>query len=432
MRIGIIRETKTPPDHRVPFSPAQVAELKSRYPDHDFVVESSEIRCFTDKEYTDAGVEIRYDREDKHDGVGIRYDRKETPDGVGETGNIMSDCDVLFGVKEVEMDKLIPGKTYVFFSHTAKEQPYNRKLLQEIAARKISLVDYEYLTDTDGIRLVAFGRWAGIVGAYNGLRAYGERYRQYRLKPAHECHDMEEMKAELAKVVEVLPDIPPIKILVTGGGRVAFGAMETLGELGLEPIPPKSFLENKSDKPVICRIDPWDYVRRTDGEAFELAHFFSHPDQYTSTFKPYTKVTDVFIPCHFWDPHSPVFMTPSDMREPDFHMRVIADVSCDIKDPIPSTIRASTIAEPFYGYDPLSETETPPFDLRSITVMAVDNLPGELPRDASVDFGELLSERIIPSLLEGDSQGIIKRATIVRDGKLTAQFDYLQSYMEGK
>ncbi|HEC42597.1 MAG TPA: alanine dehydrogenase [Bacteroides sp.] len=423
MKIGIIRETKNPPDRRVPFSPGQVAELQSRFPDHEFVVESSDLRCFTDKEYSDAGVRILKPQ------AGAGEGREQDESGSAIRG--IGDCEVLFGVKEVELDELIPGKTYVFFSHTAKEQPYNRKLLQEIVKLNISLVDYEYLTDTDGIRVVAFGRWAGIVGAYNGLRAYGERYRQFRLKPAHQCHDMEEMKQELKKVVEVLPEIPPIKILITGGGRVAFGAMETLGELGLETIPPEQFLKDEFDKPAVCRIDPWDYVRRTDGEAFELGHFFKHPGRYTSTFKPFTKVSDVFIPCHFWDPDSPAFMSPSDMREPDFHIRVIADVSCDIKDPIPSTLRASTIAEPFYGYDPLSETETPPFDLRSITVMAVDNLPGELPRDASVDFGSILMEKVVPVLLSVDADGVIDRATITRGGALTKHFEYLMDYLGG-
>ncbi len=405
MRIGIIRETKTPPDRRVPFSPKQVAKLISKYPVHEFVVQSSPIRCFTDKEYSDVGVELRSD---------------------------VSDCDVLFGVKEVEMDKLIPGKTYFFFSHTAKEQPYNRTLLQEIAGRKISLVDYEYLTNKEGIRLVAFGHWAGVVGAYNGLRAFGERYRVFKLKPAHDCHDLDEMKKELSQIKQVIAEIPPVRILVTGGGRVANGAMETLGELGLKVISPESFLEHEHSRSVICRIDPWDYVRRTDGEELTLEHFFRQPDKYESTFKPYTKVTDLFIPCHFWDPNSPVFMTPSDMREPDFQIRVIADVSCDIKDPIPSSIRASTIADPFYGYDPASETETLPFEPRSVTVMAVDNLPGELPRDASEDFGELLSERIIPSLTGNDEEGIIDRATILREGMLTIGYNYLKNYLQGK
>jgi alanine dehydrogenase len=402
MKIGIIRETKDPPDRRVPFSPDQLALLSEAYPEHEFRVQPSGIRCFPDREYEEKGISLKED---------------------------ISDCDVLFGVKEVAIPSLIPEKTYVFFSHTAKEQPYNRELLQEMAARKITLVDYEYLTGRDGMRLVAFGRWAGIVGAYNGLRAWGERYRQYRLKPSHECHDLEEMNMELEGIRDIFSTIEPINILVTGGGRVAHGAMETLEQLGLESVAPGSYLEKEFKRSVICRIDPWDYVQRKDGGKFDLEHFFRHPDRYESTFKPYTKLTDLFIACHFWDPRSPVFITPTDMREPDFHIRVIADVSCDIQDPIPSTLRASTISDPFYGYDPLTESETSPFELNSITVMAVDNLPGELPRDASIDFGNALAERVIPSLVEEDRDGIIDRATILRRGELTDHFGYLAEYL---
>ena len=400
MKIGILRETKTPPDRRVPLTPAQIMQLKDRFGSLEIVIQPSEIRCFSDVEYYDAGVTL-----------------KENLDG----------CDILIGVKEVEINTLIPRKTYTFFSHTAKKQPYNRRLLQEIGTKKITLIDYEYLTDKNNIRVVAFGRWAGIVGAYNGLRAYGERYRIYKLKPAYQCFDYEEMKKELQKV-----RLPAIKILVTGGGRVAGGAMESMKLLNLREVNPEEFLNKDFNEPVICRIDPWFYVKRKDGVEFGLQHFFDHPGMYESTFKPYTKVTDMYIACHYWDPRSPVFMTPSDMREPDFRIMVIADISCDINGPIPSTIRASSIEKPFYGYFSWTERETPPFDLRSITVMAVDNLPGELPRDASEDFGNMLIDKVIPALAEDDGKEIIGRATIVKNGELTEQFKYLQGYLEGK
>jgi len=400
MKIGILRETKIPHDRRVPFTPAQIRQLNDRFGKLDVVVQPSEIRCFPDSAYHEAGIMLEDD---------------------------LTTCDVLMGVKEVEIDTLIPGKTYMFFSHTAKKQPYNRKLLQEIAARKITLVDYEYLTDKNNIRLVAFGKWAGIVGAYNGLRAYGERYRQYLLKPAHQCFDLEEMKKEPDKV-----KLPAIKILITGGGRVAGGAMEILASLKLREVNPQEYLEQDFDEPVVCRIDPWYYVRRKDDVEFDLQHFFDHPDMYESTFKPYTKVTDMYIACHYWDPRSPVFMTTSDMREPDFRISIIADVSCDVNGPIPSTIHASTIEEPFYGYFPWTEKETTPFDLRGITVMAVDNLPGELPRDASEDFGKMLMNQVMPALLGEDDEEIIGRATIIKNGELTDRFKYLQGYLEGK
>ncbi|KPK87211.1 MAG: alanine dehydrogenase [Bacteroides sp. SM23_62_1] len=400
MKIGILRETKTPPDRRVPFTPGQISQLKKCYGTMDIVLQPSEIRCYSDKEYYEAGLMLR---------------------------DNLSECDILMGIKEVELDTLIPGKTYLFFSHTAKKQPHNRKLLQEIAARKITLIDYEYLINQNNIRLVAFGRWAGIVGAYNGLRAYGERYRIYKLKPAYQCFDYEEVKKELHKV-----RLPSIKILITGGGRVAGGAMELLKPLNIREVNPEEFLKKDFGEPVICRIDPWYYVRRKDGHPFDLQHFFEHPDMYESIFKPYTKVTDFYIACHYWDPRSPGFMTPTDMREPDFRIMIIADISCDIHGPIPSTIRASSIEQPFYGYFPWTEKETTPFDLRSITVMAVDNLPGELPRDASEDFGKMLADKVIPALAGNDEEEVIGRATIIRNGELTERFRYLQGFLDGK
>ena len=399
MKIGILRETKTPPDRRVPFSPQEAAGLRERFPGIEVVVQPSPIRGFKDQEYMDAGVPLQED---------------------------LSDCDVLMGVKEVKTDVLIPGKTYFFFSHTAKKQPYNRGLLQEILKKKIRLVDYEYLTTPDGARVVAFGRWAGIVGAYNALRAWGERSGDYTLKPAWQCHDQAEMTGELKKV-----KLPPVKILITGGGRVAFGALETLGHLGLRQVAAEEFLTQTFDEPVLCRIDPDHYVIRKDYRPFDLGDFIRHPEQYRSVFFPYTQVTDLFIACHYWDPRSPHFMMPDDYRTAGFAIKVIADVSCDIDGPIPSTLRASTIAEPLYGYDPATGKETEPFAEGAVTVMAVDNLPGELPRDASEDFGRMLMERVMPALLGDDKDGIIRRAIIAENGQLTEHFSYLQDYVKG-
>jgi hypothetical protein len=183
---------------------------------------------------------------------------------------------------------------------------------------------------------------------------------------------------------------------------------------------------------MICRIDPDHYVVRKDYRPFDLGDFIHHPEAYRSVFFPFTQVTDFFIACHYWDPRSPHFLTPDDYRTPGFSMKVIADVSCDIDGPIPSTLRASTIAEPLYGYDPGSEKETEPFAEGAVTVMAVDNLPGELPRDASEDFGRMLMESVMPALLEDDKDGIIRRAVIAEDGKLTGHFSYLQDYVDGK
>jgi len=401
--VGILKETKTPPDRRVPIGPRRAREIQNRFPNVELIVQSSEIRCFTDNEFRDLGLHVSSD---------------------------ISACDVLLGVKEVHIPELIPDKTYLFFSHTAKKQSYNRSLLQHVVEKKITLIDYEYLTDQHGFRLVAFGRWAGIVGAYNGLRACGERFGDFTLKPAHECHDLEEMLTHVSAL-----KLPPLRILITGGGRVAHGALETLAPLNIKEVSPGDFLHKKYNMPVFSRLDPWHYTRRKDGTAFGpdgFNHFIQHPQEYESTFFPYTKKTDLYIASHFWDPQSPVFMIPEDYLASDFSIKVIADISCDIKKPIPSTLRASTIAEPFYDYDPRSGQESDPFSKGNITVMAVDNLPGELPRDASVDFGRALMDNVFPSLFGKDREKIIERATIVKNGKLTKRFEYLKGFLEGR
>lgn len=400
-RVGILRETKNPPDRRVPLTPAQCLTFQERFPKKKLYIQPSFIRGFEDQEY-------RY----------LELDMKED----------LSDCDVLLGIKEVDYTTFLPGKTYMFFSHVGKKQPHNRRMLQEIVKKKITLVDYEYLTDYNGKRIIAFGRWAGMVGAYNGLRARGRRTGSFTLKPAHECHDMEEMFSGLRRL-----EINPTKILITGGGRVAHGAMETLRALDIREVTPEEFLNKDFDEPVLTRLDPHDYVRHKQGKKFDLYHFFKHPEEYESTFKPYQKVTDLYIACHYWDPKSPHFITKEDMKEPDFNISVIADVSCDVEGPIASTVRASTIADPFYDYNPQTEQEEPPFSGKNnVTVMAVDNLPGELPRDASQEFGQTLLDEVFPYLLGHDDKGIVERATITHNGELTEAYRYLQDYVEGK
>ncbi|WP_461631855.1 NAD(P)-dependent oxidoreductase [Labilibaculum euxinus] len=401
IRIGVLRETKNPPDRRVAIPPLTGLQILNKYPNVSIFIQPSDIRCFTDSEYREQGYFLTDD---------------------------LRDCDILIGVKEVSIPTLIPNKTYLFFSHTAKQQPYNRELLQQIIKRNITLIDYEYLTDNKHQRLVAFGHWAGVVGAYKALRARGVRTDFFDLPPASYCKDMEEMYLHLKKV-----SLKPIKILITGGGRVAMGAMQTLRVLNLKEVTPEQFLHESFNEPVVCRIDPEYYVERKDRGVFNLQDFYENPEQYRSIFKPFTKVTDLFIACHYWDPKSPKFLLPEDYKEDDFKISVIADVSCDLNGPIASTLRASTIASSFYGYDRFNEEEAIPFvDKKNVTVMAVDNLPGELPRDSSIDFGEALYQNVYEALLDDDSDGIIERATIAKDGRLTPQFAYLHAYLEGK
>ncbi|MEX0981264.1 MAG: NAD(P)-dependent oxidoreductase [Bacteroidales bacterium] len=401
MQIGILRETKQPSDRRVPLTPLQCGQLKKQYAGLGLVVQPSDHRCFSNGEYLDEGIELQED---------------------------LSECDILLGVKEVDIETIIGDKTCLFFSHTAKEQPYNRKLLRAICEKRITLIDYEYLTRKDKSRVVAFGRWAGIVGAYNGLIAYGRRSGRYDLTPAWQLSGLDEMKGQLSGL-----SAGNIRIALTGGGRVAHGAVEILKSAGIREVTPDKYLAEQFDEAVFCRLDPWHYTRHREKIEFEFEHFVAHPDQYENAFLPYAKRTDLYMACHYWDPDSPVLLGRDDLQLPDLPLRVIADISCDIDGPIASTVRASSIAEPLYGYDPAAGMETSDlFGDHVVTVMAVDNLPGELPRDASADFGEALLEHVVPYLLGADSEGILERATIVKEGKLTEEFIYLENYLKGR
>ncbi len=398
IKIGFLRETKIPHDRRVALPPQQALELKEKFPSIEIIIQPSDFRAYTNDEYIALGFELQED---------------------------VSDCDILIGVKEIATETLIAEKTYMFFSHTVKKQPHNQLMLQEIIKKKITLIDFELLTDLNGIRLVAFGRWAGMVGAYNGLLAWGIKYSSYQLNRAHTCHDMHEFFGELDKII-----LPPIKIVITGGGRAAHGAMEILDHAGIKKVNPQQFLELSFDVPVYTQIDPWHYVRPANGKAFDLEHFFKHPYDYESIFTPYTKVADMLISCHYWDPRSPALLTINDMQQKDFAIKVIADISCDINGSIKSTIRVSNIDNPFYGFNPHLMQETAAFEHNTITVMAVDNLPGEAPRNASIDFGKDLIKKVLPHIFTGDNDKIIENATITSKGRLMPQFEYLTDYVQ--
>lgn len=398
IKLGILREGKVPPDKRVPFTPLQAEEIEQRYPHVKVIVQPSAVRCFEDNEYTKLDLEV---------------------------GENLQDCDILMGIKEVQIPDLTPGKTYLFFSHTIKKQPYNKKLLQEIIQKKIQLIDYETLKDKFGNRLVAFGRYAGIVGAYNGLMTYGKRYKKFSIRRAYECFDINDLKIELRKV-----QLPPLKIVLTGAGRVAKGAMETLDTAGIRKVSAEDFLHKNFDVAVYTQLSSAEYHTRKEGGHFNREEFHQHPERYDSTFGRFTKVTDILLAGAYWNPKAPVLFTKADMRQTEFKIRVIADITCDINGSVPSTIKASTIDNPLYDYDPFSELAKPALsDEKNITVMSVDNLPCELPRSASEEFGRDLIDKILPALIIKDVDGVIKRATIAKNGHLTENFTYLTDYI---
>jgi len=400
LKVGIIREGKIPQDKRVVLSPEQCKMINENYSSVEIVVQKSEIRKFTDDQYQTLGVPVVAS---------------------------VDDCDVLIGVKEVPINELIPGKKYFFFSHTFKEQPYNRALLKAIIEKNIQLIDWEVITNSNGQRLIAFGRYAGIVGCYNGLLAYGLKHKLYQLKRANECEDRAEMEMELNKLQ--LPN--NFKMVVTGKGRVGGGALEIISKTSIKEVSPADFLTKDFDFPVFCWLDVEHYNKRKDGQDFNKSEFFSDPKEYESDFLKYARVANMYIACHYWDSRAPFLFTREDARDSEWNISVVADVSCDIDCAVASTLRPSTIADPLYGYNPIEEKEDDFYAQNNIGVMAVDNLPCELPKDASVDFGKMFIEHVLEPLLGDDPENIIERASQTKNGKLTSHFSYLQDYVNG-
>lgn len=401
MKIGVIREGKVPPDSRVPLPPSVCVQLLEKFP-FDLVVQPSEGRSFKDAEYQDLGIPMSDD---------------------------LSDCDVLMGVKEVPIDQLIPNKTYFFFSHTIKEQAYNRDLLLAVLDKNIRLLDYEVLTNEKGARLIAFGVFAGMVGAHNGIMTYGLRSKDFALPRMKDLHDY-----AAAKDVYADTKFPAIKVVLTGTGRVGSGAAQVLKDMGFRGVSPQKFLKQDFEYPVYTQLSCEDYAAPIDGSEFNKQDFYDNPKRYKSIFQPYAQIADIMINGIYWDNDAPAFFTREEMMADDFNIKTIADVTCDIApiSSIPSTLFASTIADPIFGYDPNTNEATEPFADGIIDMMTVDNLPNELPRDASLSFGNQFLENIADALTSPDQSDLLHRATVAQDGKLGEQFQYLSDYVAGK
>ena len=360
IKLGILKETKSPPDKRVPLTPEQCEQVMQKFPSVEIYVERSDVRSFKDEEYKEMGTAL--------------VDKA-------------SDCDILIGIKEVKIDALIPNKKYLFFSHTFKEQSYNRALLQAILAKKIQLIDYEVLTDKNGHRIIGFGKYAGIVGAYNALLAFGKKHNLYTLKPAHLCEDRQEMEGQL-KLVQLPKDT---KIVLTGFGRVGKGAREIIELAGIKEVSPETFLKETFAVPVFSQLNVDDYYAKPDGTELNVDEFYANPKNSISTFNRYLKVANLYIPCHYWDSEAPKIVTQKDLQALDCKTTVIADISCDIADPIASTLRPSTIANPHYGYDPNTGQEVDFMNPKAIGVVAVDRTNREAKREANLALSPVIT-----------------------------------------
>ena len=399
---AIIKERKNPPDRRVVFSPEKCQDVIQKCPEAQFLVETSEVRIFQDSAYEAAGFTVTED---------------------------VSEATVMLGVKEVPVAALLPKKKYFFFSHTIKKQPYNRKLLQAILDKKIELYDHETIVKENGARLIGFGRYAGLVGAYNGFRALGIRDGLFKLPKVENLTDLDAVKKELDQIT--LPN--DLRIILSGTGKVTRGAKEILDHLQIKEVPDAAYLSETFSEPVYCLIDVTEYNKRTDGQPMDKYAFYKDPTGHESDFMRYAKVSDFFIAGHFYGSGAPYLFTREDAKHADFNINLVADISCDVDGPVASTLRASTIADPFYGYDARTESEVPFGAPKSIAVMAVDNLPCELPKDASEGFGTMFLDHVIPAFFNDDADGILERARMTtHEGTLTERFSYLQDYVDGK
>ena len=400
MKFGIIKERKNPPDRRVVFSPNEIKTIQEQFPVVSFKVEPSDIRIFSDAEYQNLGIEVTDD---------------------------LSDCEVLFGVKEVPVEALIPNKKYFFFSHTIKKQPYNQKLLQAVLEKNIELYDHETIVDAANKRLIGFGRYAGIVGAYNAIRAFGIKFELFKMPKASALKGRDALVQQVKRQI-----IPPIKIVVTGTGKVGSGVKEMLLAMKIKEVSVENFLTKKFTQPVFTQIDVLEYNKRMDGQKLDTKDFYKNPSEYESDFERFTKVADIYISGHFHANAAPQILSQKMLQANDCAIKIVADVSCDVNGPIACTLRASTIEDPLYGYLPSENKEVDVFHPAAIVVMAVDNLPCELPKDASEGFGEMFTQHVIPAFFNNDADGILARAKMTENGVLTERFNYLHDYVAKK
>jgi alanine dehydrogenase len=399
MKIGILRETRIPPDNRAPLSPDQCRLIEDEFPGAQLIVQPSSDRCFKDSAYRLQGIQVQEN---------------------------LDACDVLLGVKEVDPGMLVPQKTYMFFSHTIKKQDHNKGLLKAALDRHIRLIDYETLTDSKGIRIVGFGRWAGLVGTYNGLRAMSIRMGLREIPLPQDCNGLDKMMKQASSV-----KLPSLRIAMTGDGRVAGGSEEMLNSFGIQKVTVEDYLARRNfETPVYVQLDPEKYNRHKAGKTFDLYHFFNNPGEYESNFSRFCDKTDILIMAAYWDPAAPALFTADQAANEHFTIKVIADITCDLNGSVPSTVRTTTFQHPYYDYNPYTGKDEEAFSRdANITVMAINNLPNGLPVEASMDFGHNLIKNVLPYLLYGDNESIIARATIADGGKLTADYHYLADWV---
>lgn len=398
-RIGLIREGKIPADNRVALTPAQCKWIDKNAPGIEIVAQSSQTRCFPDREYQMAGVTVK---------------------------DNLDDCDILLGIKEVPVDQLLADKTYLFFSHTKKKQPHNQGLLKAILAKKITLIDYECLEHDDGQRIIGFGFFAGVVGAHNGMMAYGNRTGLFELDRVYKQRSFRDLIHNYFGL-----RLPNTKIAVTGSGRVAHGILEIMNLMGIHEVEPDEYIKRRFSYPVYTQLKGAELYHRIEPGNYNREEFHANPSAYICNFLPYAEQTDILMNGIYWEDHVPRLFEKQDIKDEHFIIQTIADITDDTNGSVPINLGDQTIEDPIYGVDRNTLQKTAPYLPTSIDIMAVGNLPNELPRDASRYFGEQLIKYVLDDLIKGGSE-IIERATITNNGELTKYFEYLKEFAAGQ
>ena len=398
--IGIVRESRND-ENRTPLVPEHIKKYKESNPNINFIIQPSNNRCFSDEEYELSGAKIN---------------------------DNLNECSIIFGVKEIDSNILINNRTYLFFSHTFKinKQQKNieknkKDLLLSILNKKITLIDYENIRGKNGTRCLGFGRFAGIVGCYNTLNLLLKVLGKQSLASAYKINDYERLVLNLKNLY-----FPKTKILVTGDGRVAKGVIELLNLTNIKAVSKKDFLEKKFDQPIFCNLETKDYVTNNSSTNFNLEHFINNPQDYSSSALQYLKETNILISAHYWDPSSPKIFESKDLKDLQ-NLKIVGDITCDINGSVPTTIRSTTIEKPNYWIERNSLKEIDKNN-DGIAVMAVDNLPSELPRDSSKEFSEGIINEVLPFLLKEDD-GRILNGTITTDGSFLEKYNYLNDYI---
>ena len=398
--IGIIRESRND-ENRTPLVPEHIKKYKESNPNINFIIQPSNSRCFSDEEYELCGAKINEN---------------------------LNECSIIFGVKEIDPNILINNRTYLFFSHTFKInkqqkniEKHKKDLLLSILNKKITLIDYENIRGKNGTRCLGFGRFAGIVGCYNTLNLLLKVLGKQSLASAYKINDYERLVLNLKNLY-----FPKTKILVTGDGRVAKGVIELLNQTNIKAVSKKDFLEKKFDQPIFCNLETKDYVTNNSSTNFNLEHFIDNPQDYSSSALQYLKETDILISAHYWDPSSPKIFENEDLKDLQ-NLKIVGDITCDINGSVPTTIRSTTIEEPNYWIERYTLKEIDENN-DGIAVMAVDNLPSELPRDSSTEFSEGIINEVLPFLLKEDD-GRILNGTITTDGSFLEKYNYLNDYI---